>query len=510
MNLEDVVKQGNIRVSKQDGGPRPSNRRKFAGLTEQHLAVQGVSIPKGDREIINVMHPSRASTFKRVGSSVSAPDSSTASLMVLERKGGIPFIWGGMECSFNLYLNLGVCSDLTDAVRGWDLYALVMSGVNVTNHDAGDLMGWEDDGPREHSLDIEFASIFAVGKLNLGENADSYAAREIVDIAYGSILQCGSCGVSDNGAQRIYALVATSGSGSPGLPAKVIYSVNGGGVWAESTITGIGATETVEAIEVMGGYVVVLGSYHYYYAAINPLTGVPGTWAQVDIGDADDAPQDMYADGSNLYFAGINNFIYQTTSIPSGATTIYSDLGGGIDLARIHGNGEQTVVAVGQTGTVLVSQNSGATWGTVTTAPTADNLTAVAVLDTMYWWVGDDAGGVFYTTDAGESWTEVVLQGSITAIQDITFYNEEVGYVAYTVAGPTARLASTWDGGVNWALSSTSTGPRLNNMPVADRINRIAVPQDTHPTVGANHVALAGLAGDGSDGVLIIGAAAFQ
>lgn len=512
MNLQDVIKQGNIRVSKQDGGARPNNPRKFAGLTGQHMAVQGVDIPQGDREAINVMDPRRASKFVRVGSSTSAPDSPTATLMVQERSGlGIPFVWSDLSCSFNLYLNVGNCQDLTDPLKGWTMYALVVQNAFVTGQDAGDLMGWEDDGVREHSLDIEFSSIFAIGKLMLGEGASSLASREVIDVTYGSILQCGDCGPQDNGAQRIYAVTTTSG-GSPGLPAELIYSVNGGSAWSQVNITGFGAAEAPLAVDVVGGLLVVLGDDAYFLAEISATTGIPGTFSEVTTGFVGaNTPRDVYAlDSNNVYIVGDGGYIYKSTALRSGVSVISAGDATANNLLRVHGDGNQTIVAVGASGTVVKSANGGRTWGTVTTAPSANSLQAVAVLDDMRYWVGDASGGLFYTADGGESWTTVVLESGVAGIQDIVFLNDEVGYIAYTTAGPVARIASTWDGGVNWALSTTAGGPRLNGMPVADRVNRIAVPHDTHPTIGANHVALAGLAGDGTDGVLIVGSASIQ
>ena len=119
--------------------------------------------------------------------------------------------------------------------------------------------------------------------------------------------------------------------------------------------------------------------------------------------------------------------------------------------------------------------------------------------------VGDDAGNVYGTQDGGESWTDLAWDSTITAIQDIVFVNDEVGYVAGTTAAPAAQIQATWNGGEIW----TTSEPRILNTPTFDRCNRIAVPLVDNQNVAVNNVMLAGLAGNGSDGVLF-GATAAQ
>jgi hypothetical protein len=83
--------------------------------------------------------------------------------------------------------------------------------------------------------------------------------------------------VSDDGTQRVYVVTKSSGAGSPGTPAEVIYSVNGGATWSQTNITGLGGTVDPTAIESVGNYLVVLDTAGngYWFAELNSLTGVP-------------------------------------------------------------------------------------------------------------------------------------------------------------------------------------------------------------------------------------------
>ncbi|MCB0682775.1 MAG: hypothetical protein KDC32_18015, partial [Saprospiraceae bacterium] len=104
----------------------------------------------------------------------------------------------------------------------------------------------------------------------------------------------------------------------------------------------------------------------------------------------------------------------------------------------------------------------------------------MAVVDQYIWWVGDDAGAVYYTEDGGATWTAFSLTGSPAAINDIVFPTRSVGYILANTSAPAALLYSTWNGGVDWATSD----PRLpQTLPTADKFNRLAVPQVTNPNV---------------------------
>jgi photosystem II stability/assembly factor-like uncharacterized protein len=88
-------------------------------------------------------------------------------------------------------------------------------------------------------------------------------------------------------------------------------------------------------------------------------------------------------------------------------------------------------------------------------------------------------------------------------IDDIVFVNRHVGYIAARTSTPTARLYATWDGGVSW----TRQPERILNMPTFSRANRVAVPQGADSTTASNTVALGGLSGGGTDGVIYQGIA---
>jgi photosystem II stability/assembly factor-like uncharacterized protein len=213
----------------------------------------------------------------------------------------------------------------------------------------------------------------------------------------------------------------------------------------------------------------------------------------------------LVLDSRNVFFVGNGGYIYKTTDITSGVSVVSAAGVTTENLSRIAGL-DDTLVIGGANSAVLVSRDRGKTWATaVGTVPTTTaTVQAVEVLDQYRFWVGTSSGRLFATIDGGETWREKVIANA-AAVQDIVFATDEVGYVAYTTSGPTGNVLATWNGGADWALSSS--GPRLQNLPTADRVNRIAVPSGTDSFGKANYLALAALNGDGTDGLIVIGAA---
>lgn len=151
---------------------------------------------------------------------------------------------------------------------------------------------------------------------------------------------------------------------------------------------------------------------------------------------------------------------------------------------------------------MIVSTNLGETFSATAASPSSDQNDALAVVDENLIWVGDDAGNLFYTLDGGETWTQKEFPGDgAGGVHDIVIATNEVLYVSHSDATPAARLFTSFDGG----RTLTNQSPRLNNLPTIDRINRIAVPKNTELGVTANNVAIAGLAANGTDGIMLIG-----
>lgn len=507
VRADEIITRQNHRMYIQYGAARPGNKVLYAGQGTQYLSVTALTAPEsGGITPIWVPDPRKKKAYKLAGRTVAPSALPQATLTMRENHAGIPKQLTRIGCALNIYESAGNCGDLSDFLAGWSDYVLVYSTGLITDKNLGQRTAFDSDEPIEDQMSLTLSDVYPIGQISFAEGAAVQVDREVVDIVYGSRASCGDCGDSDDGSLRIYAVTTSSGAGSPGLPAEVVYTLNGGLTWNETNITGFGASEAPLAIEVAGKYLIVLGSDAYYYSELNSNTGVPGTWTKVTAGFvATKSPTDIYvATPREIFFCGKGGYIYKSEDIPSGVSVYNAGNATTSDLTRIAGY-EQTIVAVGASGAIIKSMNRGQSFASATSSPVALNtIRALAVLDDRRFWVGIDlVGRVYYTLNGGETWTEKAFAGSGSGtVWDIDFPTDEVGYISHSTTTPTARIFATWNGGVDW----TNSAPRLNSLPTYNRGNRIATP-DADATVASNNLAVAGLSGGGTDGILIVGSA---
>jgi hypothetical protein len=492
---DEIVLQRAKRNFIQYGSPTPGNVVRYAGQNAQYMSLDGVTIPGiGSVDPVWVHDPNRIGGYKLVSRSITPPDLASGTLVMREKHGAVPraLLRG---CVYNVYELTGACGNLSDFLSGWSDYVLIYSGAITTSVDGGTRSSFDGDDPIENSADITLSAVYPIGSLGFGEGAASQVDQDVVDIVFGAGKPCDDCA---NGDQWIYAITNSSGVASPGLPAEIIYTTDKGGTWAQANITGFGATETAYWVDIVGNYLIVGGAAAYYWSEINQQTGVPGAFTKVV---TTVQLNDVYVAGPReVYFAENTGKIYKATDITAGVVLLSSPTANA--LSRIHGQGE-TIVAVGALGTVVVSHNRGTTFSTVTTAPSATTVQAVFVLDDDLYWIGTVDGNVFWTDTDGEIWHTVTFSGYGTGeVTDIVFATREVGYFAHSTAAPVARVFTTWNGGADW----TKAAPRILNMPTYDVANRIATPNTGDPGWASNTVAIAGLAGNAIDGIVLIGA----
>lgn len=519
LTADEIITQKHVRNYIQFGGPVPGNVVQFSGQDYQYMKVEGVTMPDAQGAIDPVwMHdPQYPGKFKLVARKSSPPDLAASTLVITEKHGVLPRHLQQIRCPLNAYDLHGACKDLSDFVNGWSDYVMVYElGLVSGAKDLGNRSAFGDgDDQLQDSLPMTWADIYPVGALSFGEKAANTITLEVMDVVYWSNERCADCGGEDDGTKWIYAVTKSSGS-TPGTAPKMVYTIDGGTTWTTGTVDGLGDTEDPVVIDRVGKYLVIvtktaggptLGGY--YYSEVNSKTGVPGTWTKVTSGFAlTYPPNDMYVlSPREVFFCADGGVIYKSTDIPSGVSVLVNagEITGS-SLKRIHGKNE-TIIIVGASGACLKSYNRGLTWGNTTTSPVVDTLQALAVVDDDLYWVGTAGGALYKTLNGGETWTSKSFTGSGAGqVRDIIFPTPSVGYFSHDTATPTGRLFATWDGGEDWADSISGNGPRILSFPTVDRINRIAAPK-VSAGIAANNVAVAGLNGNGSDGILALGIA---
>lgn len=516
-SADEVLFQRMLRIFSQRGGPLPSNRMRYCGPDEQYMSMGDVKDPvRGKLTAVRVHDPRQRGMYRLIGMQTGQPDLSSSTISFMRKHGGISWIAGDLTCPNNYYECAGECRNPSDFLYGWGDSVTIYSYGTAEDRTYKARTTMSDDNPVMDDVNHVYACVYDIGGLSFTDNVTP-TKRECVDICFGSIVNCGHCGPLDDGTQRIYALCKSSGAGSPGIPAEVVYTVNGGITWAAINITGLSGTQDPTGIDMVGSFLVVLDTLGggYYYAQINPLTGVPSSWINVTAGFvAGFAPTDIYVvSPDEVYFCANNGYIYRSTDITSGVAVLNTGTASSVNLTRIDGF-EDTIVCVGASGNVVKSVNRGQSFSAVTTFPTSNTLRAVDVRDVYRYWVGGGGGGVWYTLDGGETWAQPgvtvgaggAFQGA-QLIDDIVFATDEVGYIVGRAPNSTtARLWTTWNGGASWVSSNFQPGnPRILNFLTYQRSNRIAVPQYVEPVVACGKVALGGLNADGTNGNIILG-----
>lgn len=509
-SADEIQQQRHIRAWTQRGGPRPSNRIRYAGPDEQYMVFGDVKNPNvGGVDPVRFWDPEARDQFRLIGQKIGSPDFPSSTVSFMRRHGGISWIAGDLPCLNNYYELIGDCGYPDNFLTGWSDGVTIYSYGRGTDRTHKGRTSQDSDDPLMDDVDHVYAAVYDIGGLSFGENATTFVEREVIDLVYGSTIQCGDCGPTDDGTNRVYMVTKSSGPASPGIPAEVIWTADGGVTFNQQNITGLGGTVDPTGIEVAGNYLIVLDTAGngYWYAEINPLTGAPISWTNVTAGfTSNNQPNDIYvASSQEVWFCGQNGRIYKSTDIPTGVSEVNGGLATTADLIRIDGSGD-TIYSVGESGVIIKSTNRGRTFATTTTSPTSGTLRALDVRDQYYVWIGSGTGGVWYTLDGGETFVQVSLSG-IQVVDDIRFATDEVGYIMGRAPNSaTARLWTTYASGAGgWSSSAMTLNPRIKNFLTFQRGNRVAVPRKVKQATASREIAIGGLSSGGTDGILIFG-----
>lgn len=106
----------------------------------------------------------------------------------------------------------------------------------------------------------------------------------------------------------------------------------------------------------------------------------------------------------------------------------------------------QRLVAVGDYGTILLSDDDGLSWRQAQSVPTRVTLTALDFVDDRHGWAVGHGGVVLATTDGGEHWALTWKGGADTVLFSVRFDDLRHGLAV----GSFGFAARTDDGGATW------------------------------------------------------------
>lgn len=407
------------------------------------------------------------------------------------------------RCSHDIHVHMGLCKNPDSFDQGWEKI-LVMEGALPTNYTLSAALGTlAPDGRSLLTEDIPFTAdrMYHIYQMQYGEQAGTQVVQEIIAVDICDAVQCGSCGIPSDGYDKVFALTL-SNAGSPGLSAEVIFTEDGGANWLDTLITTLAANEDPDDMECCGINLVVISedSESLHYAPLAEILNESEVWTEVTNGFvAGQGPRAMWAGSScHLWMVGAGGYIYFTNDPTAGVTELQN---AGVatvqDFNAIHGFDTQNLVAVGAANAVVITQNGGATWEAILGPTPATVLNTVFMATKSTWFIGTEAGTLWWTEDGGVNWTRKDFPGSgAGAVRDIKFATNNVGFMAHDNATPNGRILRTINGGQSWVVEPLST----LSIPLNDQINALAV------SIEDPNVVYAGGLGDNAvDGIIIKG-----
>lgn len=496
-NARNLQRSSQTRLFTIEDRANPGNAPVYQALAR----ALGISWAQGNITPIRIPDPAQYGSFLTVDRIKGQRELPTISIegrltrelsdfLALSRKG----------CPFDVQIHAGACEDPRDFNGGWEkIY--ILEGAEISNYQTGDLGAL--DGDQEiivnETIPLSGLDYYELKRVQASEIAGTEIVQQVVDVIICDSRQCGACGITSNGCEKIFAVTKSHG-GSPGLPAKVIYSPNGGGIIGSTTITTLLATEDPTGVACVGTVLAVISneSLSIHYATLANILTANEVWAEVATGFVvAKGPNAIFSLGRTLtWIVGDGGYIYFSSDITGGVTVQSAGSLSVQNLNAIHGVDELNLVAVGASNVVLVTEDGGAVWTSITGPSVGVSLTSVFMKTDLIWFIGTAGGKLFYTKDGGLTWTEKTFSGSgAGSVYDITFPTPTVGYMAHSTAAPAGRILRSIDGGQSWYILPEQAG---YSVPTNTGIRALAAcGEDPNIAFGG------GIAANATDGMLV-------
>lgn len=388
-------------------------------------------------------------------------------------------------CENDLHVHFGQCQDPRDFNGGWDK-VLIFEAASVTDYGTDELGALSPDERAIVNENVTFtgSNVDEVKRIKFAKKAESNIVQEVVDVHVCDAATCGACGIASDGCQVVLVLTISVGA-SPGLPAEIVYTQDGGATWLDSNISTLGLAEDPSAFTCVGNYVVVIsnGSNSVHYMLLAELLDGTGSWAEITTGfEAGGEPNDIFSLGPTFtWIVGDGGYIYFSDDPTNGVTVQDAGSATTQDLLDVHGINELELIAVGKSNAVVHTADGGETWESITGPAVGVQLNTCQMVTNLIWWVGANNGKLYYTTNGGTTWAEKTFPGSgAGSVKDLKFASRNVGYLAHTTAAPAGRILRTINGGYSWYVAPEGT----STIPTNQGINALAVCEDVNVVFG--------------------------
>ena len=456
---------GLSRVFIIEGRARPDHVPEFNSC----MRGQALSKSFGDVTDIECPDPNRPGAYVKIGEIQAGDERATMTLegrMAIDARSRLLQL-AQRKCPLDLQLHFGDCEDLSD--RNNYKKILFLEDARLSSFDTEDLGSLQsaDTTPINESVEISATRIYDIIRQVFSQEGEDIVTLNVLDVVFCDEPSCGNCADDTAGCEKIYAITVAE-SGSPATPPSLLWSLDGGLIWDADDIVPL-ATDDPDALACVSGYIVVISNaanLFYYTLQTNFTLGafmVP--WltspAAGAIGgfNANGAPHDIVSVGTKAWVVGHNGYVYVMTAPASGVTVQDAGEATTAHLVKVDALNENRAVAVGDNAAVIFTTD-GETWEVTQNNPVAfgTDLVSVVMKSNSVWFVGDENGFLWYTTDSGVTWSLKAFAGDgVGQVTDITFATDSIGYFIHDT-GDLGLIFATFNGGYDWVQMPLGAG----------------------------------------------------
>ena len=457
---------GMSRVFIIEGRARPDHEPEYNSC----MRGQALSKSFGDVTDIECPDPNRPGAYIKIGEIQAGDERATLTLegrYALDIRSRLLQL-AQRKCALDVQLHFGDCEDLTN--RNNYKKILFLEDALLASYDTEDLGSLQsgDTAAINESVELSATKIYDVIRQVFEQEAEDIVVLNVLDVVFCDEPSCGNCADDSAGCEKVYAITVAEG-GSPGTPPSFLWSLDGGLVWDADDIVPLAANDPT-ALACVSDYIVVVShaaNLFYYTLQTNFELNVPAfmvAWNTSPVADAAGGfvtggePNDIVSVGTKAWIVGDNGYIYVMTD-PADMTTQDAGETTTAQLVKVDALNENRAVAVGSSATIVFTTD-GETWEVTQNNPVPflTSLVSVAMKSNDVWFVGDDAGFLWYTTDSGVTWSLKPFIGDGTGtVVDICFSTDSIGYFIQDT-GDVGRIFATFNGGYDWVQLPLGAG----------------------------------------------------
>lgn len=490
----------NTRVWYVEGGVHPSR-------TPQLLALGKVSTDPsqnlGDETRITAPDPNNFERDIQVGTVRGSEERATLSIGVRSTVQASTILgWKNKRCRVDIFALSGRCGNPQDFTEGGEKWVYFPDG-RISNHGYENLsaFGQDENNPTNEKVDMTAAEYYEFLHMRQQQVGAAYTTRRIytVDVYRGN--DCEDC---PDPCDRILCTMAGVGA-TPGTQPVLLHSADAGATFGSQTISTLFSNEGVADGAIVGGDIVYISneSNSIHWTKIELIYQGTNTWSEVTSGFvAGKNPNAISsADARHTWIVGNGGYVYYTTNPRVNVSVQDAGVATTQHLQAVSALDKNYVLAVGNSNSVIHTENGGISWESVTGPAVGVNLGACWMWDELTWFVGEGAGGtgkLWLTINGGISWTQIGLPSTYVRIYRIKFVSEAEGYLIAS-NGSQCYVLRTITAGNEWVvLPQGKSGTPVDNQYLTDL--DVCSPY-------ANTAYAVGVAGDGTSGILLKNAA---